>query len=730
MTCKLAPTLHAGRPQPYGATATSRGTNFAVYARAAEVSLLLYPPSDDAGADADAEPVFALELAPALHRTGHVWHCEVAPGVAGWRWLWRVGGAGERDGRWRDNLCLDPWARMVDSCVGAGAFNERERGGGEVYRPRGVVAGEGDLEFDWEDVARPKVAWEELVVYEMHVRGFSVVKGDGDGGVEGTFLGVVERIPYLKSLGVNCVELLPVQEFNEREWGHVNPVSGKPLSQYWGYSTVAFFAPMNRFGRDGTAPKDVVRDFKVMVRELHRAGIEVVLDVVYNHTAEMGLDFLPPGHYGMKTLAPFAYYMLEENGAKFVNHSGCGNTVNCNNPATQELICESLKYWALEMGVDGFRFDLASVLCRDTNGAPIDRPPVVERMTKDPAMRDVKLIAEPWDCGGLYQVGNFPHYGVWAEWNGKYRDCVRRFIKGDSGMIGDFATRVCGSADLYAAGGRKPYHSINFVTAHDGFSMYDLVAYNEKHNEHNGENNNDGESHNDSWNCGAEGETADAAINSMRTRQMKNMMVALLVSAGTPMFCMGDEYGHTKNGNNNGWCQDSALTWFSWKKANAERQGLVRFTQKLISMRRHSPALKHSNFFSDGDVTWHGAHPNSPDWDSPYNFIAYVLHGPEDVYIAFNAGGDQRTVQLPQAGGTWHRVVDTNLEAPKDFSEDPSQHPMSANSYTLMPYSALVLKQINQKAVDDHALLSSAFELIDMSALTEADVADSTKSTQ
>jgi isoamylase len=540
--------------------------------------------------------------------------------------------------------------------------------------------------------------------------------GEGAGG----FLGVVQRIPYLKALGVNCVELLPVHEFNENEWAHVDPMTQEKLNQYWGYSTVAFFAPMNRFGRSGTRPVDVVRDFKVMVRELHRAGIEVVLDVVYNHTAEMGLDFLPPGHYGMKTLAPASYYLLEDGGRKFVNHAGCGNTVNCNNPVTMELICESVKYWALEMGVDGFRFDLASVLCRGTDGAPLARPPVIERMTKDPTLRDVKLIAEPWDCGGLYQVGSFPHYGVWAEWNGMFRDCVRRFVKGDKGVIGEFATRICGSSDLYQKGGRKPYHSINFVTAHDGFSLYDLVAYNAKHNDHNGENNNDGEAHNNSWNCGAEGETDNAGIKALRTRQMKNMMVALMTAAGTPMVCMGDEYGHTKKGNNNGWCLNSPLTWFSWKQAQEQQGALVRFTQKLIHFRRTSPSLRHGDFLSHADVTWHGVHPHHMDWNSTYNFIGYVLHGDEEVYVAFNAGGEERTACMPQSSGVWHRVVDTNLESPKDFSEDPAACPLPGGEYKLAPYSAIILKQCNGKSKQgDPDLLAKAFELADVSGCDE-----------
>lgn len=713
--------LHAGLPAPYGATPARRGlgSNFAVYAREeAAVALVLFRPGNTGGnGDGDVE----LVLDPAVHRTGFVWHCEVRPAVAGWSWLWRVGEAGGGGGRWVDNFCLDPWAKVLESRVGAGEFSRRAKGekAGEAYRPRGLVLGDGDLDFDWEDVARPKVRWEDLVVYELHVRGFTV-QGGGKGA--GGFLGVVERIPYLTSLGVNCVELLPVHEFNENEWAHEDPVSGSKLNQYWGYSTVAFFAPMNRYGRDDSRPLDVLRDFKIMVRELHRAGIEVVLDVVYNHTAEMGDDFLPPGHYGMKTLAPFSYYLLEDGGNKFVNHAGCGNTVNCNNIVTQELIVESVKYWALECGVDGFRFDLASVLCRGTDGAPLDRPPVVERMTKDPAMRDVKLIAEPWDCGGLYQVGTFPHYGVWAEWNGMFRDCVRRFVKGDAGTTGEFATRICGSSDLYQEGGRKPYHSINFVTAHDGFSLYDLVAYNEKHNEHNGEGNRDGEAHNNSWNCGVEGETDDAGVGALRTRQMKNMLVALMTAAGTPMVCMGDEYAHTKKGNNNGWCLNSPLTWFSWKQAAAERGGLVRFTQKLIHLRRATPALRHSDFLSHTDITWHGVHPHHMDWDSGYNFIAYVLHGDQELYVAFNAGGEDRTVCLPKGAGVWHRVVDTNLPAPRDFADKPEESPLPEGEYKLAPFSAIVLQQCGdggESSAGEPSVLANAFELAKVSVSDE-----------
>lgn len=747
--------LHRGRPLPYGCTATAGGgggaaaaadtgaggaLNFSVFAKeSTHAVLLLFPattaaPTADGGNGGDgggggdcdgpaaaAAPV-ELRLDPAQHRTGMVWHVAVAGVPPRTEYLWRIGAA--PDPRWYTNECLDPFAREVSSPTGAGMYNAVDVRGD--YRPRGVVPTVGAPEFDWQGVVPPRIPQHELVIYEMHVRGFTLhadaegaaAAADGGGavadgpakggtkattagggaGTNGTFLGVIDKIPYLRALGVNCVELLPVMEFNETEWSFINPVTNQRLSQYWGYSTVAFFAPMNRF-----AQADATVEFQTMVRELHRAGIEVILDVVYNHTAEMGLDFLPPGHYGQKTLAPGTYYMLEDNGAKFVNYSGCGNTLSCNNPVTAEWIHESLRHWALTMGVDGFRFDLASILTRGTDGAALANPPVVERFTKDPCMRDVKLIAEPWDCGGLYQVGTFPHYGVWSEWNGKFRDVVRQFVKGDRGLKGAFASRLCGSQDMYGPSGRAPYHSVNFVTAHDGFSLYDLVSYNDKHNEHNGENNNDGEQHNNSWNCGAEGETSDPEVRSRRDRQMRNMMVALLVSAGTPMLCMGDEYGHTKGGNNNGWCQDGLLTAFNWTALRDGLDGLPRFLAKLIRLRtRTAPFLARTTFYSGSEIVWHGERPGEPAWDDGYNFLAFTIPDPRpaagaDLYVAFNAGAEARTAVLPPAPdcGSWGRLVDTALPPPRDFSDDPAAHPI-AHTYGLAPYSAVVLVHVRR----------------------------------
>lgn len=646
------------------------------------------------------------DLDAARHRTGHVWHVEVRPAVIGMSYLWRVGK--EKDARWVSNECLDPWARCVDSSVGGRLFNRESAG---EYVPWGVVMEEAER-FEWEDVRKPRVAWKDMIVYEIHVRGFTRL---GGGGYAGSFLGVVERIPYLKALGVNVVELLPVMEFNEREWGK----EGGEVCQYWGYSTVSFFALMNRYGRDGGSVGDVVREFKYMVRELHRAGIEVIMDVVYNHTAEMGNDYVGRGFYGMKILAPFSYYLLRDGGKTFVNHSGCGNTMNCNNVVVQELICESLRYWAHEMGVDGFRFDLASVLCRGTGGEGMEAPPVIERMTKDPAMRDVKLIAEPWDVGGLYQVGRFPHYGAWAEWNGKFRDCVRRFIKGDRGMVGEFATRLCGSQDLYGQG-RKPYHSINFVTAHDGFSMYDLVSYNEKHNERNGEGNRDGEGHNNSWNCGVEGESGDGGVVSLRRRQMKNFMVALLMSAGTPMVRMGDEYGHTQGGNNNGWCQDSGVTWFDWERAVEDVHGMLRFTRKMVWFRRKTESMRKAEFLSERDVEWHGTRAGRPEWGSEYNFVGAVFKGGCELFVAFNAGGQEREVELPRVSGGWERVVDSQLESPEDFAEEGERTELEGGGmYRMGSFSCLVLRQTGGGGGDgiDGGSLCDAFSKMEVEEL-------------
>lgn len=695
-----------GRPIPLGTSSTARGTNFAIYARELHhVTLLLRNP--------DVADCTEISLDPSVHRSGHVWHIEVCPPVSSARYLWRVG---TPDPRWKSNLCLDPYALALDSSQGAHVFNSRSTG---EYMPWGVVLSTEDdpTMFDWQSVPRPRIPKIDLIIYEMHVRGFT----RRDGG--GTFADLVSRIPYLRALGVTAVELLPVMEFNEEEWSAKDPSSGAPLCQYWGYSTVSFFSLMNRYARGG-GPAATIREFQYMVRELHRVGIEVILDVVYNHTAEMGNDFVGPGFYGMKQLAPFSYYLLRDGGSTFVNYSGCGNTMNCNNTAVQDLIINSLRYFAHTLGVDGFRFDLASILTRGTTGEPLSSPPVIERMAKDPSLRDIKLFAEPWDVGGLYQVGIFPHYGVFAEWNGMFRDTVRRFVKGVPGTVAEFATRLCGSQDMYGQG-RSPYHSLNFITAHDGFTLWDLVSYNEKHNHANGEQNRDGEAHNLSWNCGYEGKTQDNGILALRHRQIRNFLLALLVSTGTPMLTMGDEYGHSREGNNNGWCQDGILSWVDWEKAKSEQDGLIRFTSQLIWFRRRWKTLRRNEFLSDKDVTWHGVNVGQPEWRSSYNFLAMTLMGDCELYVAFNCGNEGRNVELPKISGQWGRVVDTNLQPPKDFADWGSERRLDGGTrYGMAPYSCVLLRNLGSASdavstVNNAADLCSAFNKMKVSGIKE-----------
>jgi isoamylase/glycogen operon protein len=539
-----------------------------------------------------------------------------------------------------------------------------------------------DTIFDWQGDQPPLVPYEQLIIYEMHTRGFTI---DPSSGVShpGTFLGLVEKIPYLLNLGINAVELLPIFEFNECENVLKNPKTKRRLYNYWGYSTLNFFSPMARFG--------TIEEFKTMVRELHKHGIEIILDVVYNHTGE-GSE---KGHtYSYRGLANGTYYILGAGG-EYMNFSGCGNTFNCNEPTTSELILASLRFWASEMHVDGFRFDLASILTRDPQGHPVHRPPIVEAISKDPLLANVKLIAEAWDAAGLYQVGSFPSFGRWSEWNGKYRDAVRQFIKGSDGVAGTFASVICGSQDLYGYE-RNPYHSINFVTAHDGFSLRDLVSYNQKHNESNGERNQDGTNDNCSWNCGAEGETTDPKIIALRERQMKNLHLALMISIGTPMILMGDEYGHTRHGNNNTWSHDDALNWQLWGEIE-KNADFFRFYKLMIAFRKMHPVLQRTEFLAPYEIDWHGESPFKPDWSFESRFVAYTLKDRargEDLYIAFNASHNRKTVTLPNPPEQkkWMRIIDTSLKPPFDFIETPGKHPPMPIPYKMESYSTLVSK--------------------------------------
>ncbi|MEU4745986.1 alpha-amylase family glycosyl hydrolase, partial [Actinosynnema sp. NPDC023658] len=536
------------------------------------------------------------------------------------------------------------------------------------YRSRVVAGG-----FDWEGDRPLGLPACDLVVYELHVRGFTRHPSSGV-AAPGTYAGVAEKVGHLRDLGVNCVELLPVFEFDELANDRFDPVAGQALWNYWGYNPVGFFAPKAGYA----AGDDPAAELKSLVKTLHRAGIEVVLDVVFNHTAE-GDDTGPA--ISLRGLDDEVFYLHDDRG-RYLNFSGTGNTVNANHPQVVEFILDCLRFWVSEYHVDGFRFDLASALTRGPDGVPLADPPLVRAIAADPLLRDTKLIAEPWDAGGLYQVGSFPAHGRWAEWNGRFRDTVRRFVKGAAGVAGELVRRLGGSPDLY--GERGPRASVNFVTSHDGFTLADLFSYNEKHNERNGESNRDGEQANHSWNCGHEGPTSDPGVLALRERLTRNALTLLLLSRGVPMLVAGDEFGRTQQGNNNAYCHDDEVTWVDWEQAR-RNPGLTEFTRSLIAFRHAHPALRRDAF--DG-VEWH-----APD-ESPENrVVAVTFSAPDDVvFLAANAFWEPVDVTLPPlpANREWRLFVDTS----DVHREVPDQDRITAG-----PRSVLVLTAVPRGGV-------------------------------
>ena len=559
--------------------------------------------------------------------------------------------------------------------------------------------------FDWGDDRPLKIPIRDTIIYETHIRGLtchpsSQVKHPG------TFQGLIEKIPYLKELGITAVELLPIQEFDEWEIMRKDPTSGKQLMNYWGYSTISFFAPKGRYSSSG-AMGEQVREFKKMVRELHKAGIEVILDVVFNHTAE-GDETGPTLCF--RGLDNTIYYLLDDGGRSYRNYSGCGNTLNCNHPLVRGFILDCLLYWVVEMHVDGFRFDLASILGRDQDGRILENPPLIERIAENAVLRDTKIIAEAWDAAGAYQVGSFPGTR-WAEWNGRFRDDVRCFWRGDSGMVPQLATRLAGSSDLYKESGRSPFHSINFVTCHDGFTLHDLVSYNTKHNEANGEENRDGGNENISCNYGVEGETDDGEINTIRTRQIKNFLATLMLSQGVPMLLGGDEFRRTQRGNNNAYCQNNEISWYDWNLLQKYRE-TFRFTKEIIAFRKRHPSLRRARFFTGRDnalngipdINWHGTALNKPDWSKKSRSLACLIDGSRletdaeyddnDLYLIFNTSEKSLAFSLPKlpSGRKWWRAIDTSLPSPQDIVPDGKEVFIKPNSrYTAASRSTVVL---------------------------------------
>jgi len=661
--------IKEGQPRPLGLLKKSNGINFAIFSEhATKVSICFFKPNDDK---------VALEI-PLENKTGNIWHILIENLPENLEYAYKLDGPiDEAKGYlfYPDNFVCDPMAKQLSW---SNKWSDKKK-----YPPKGKICIE--RPFDWEGIIKPNHPMQDLIIYEMHVRGFT---NDSSSKAQhkGTFLAIIDKIPYLKELGINAVELLPIFEFDECSNSRTNPKTQTKLHNYWGYSPINFFALMNRFTAnvDGLTPTD---QFKMLVKELHRNNIEVILDVVYNHTAEGGnKDHL----INFRGIDNSIYYLLDDEG-NYLNYSGCGNTFSCNHIVTREHILDSLKYWVSEMQVDGFRFDLASILTRDTKGNPMELPPLIESISLDPIFADTKLIAEAWDCAGLYQVGSFPSWGKWMEWNGKFRDSVRMFIKGDVFKQGDFATYFLGSQNLYG-GERSPYHSVNFITCHDGFSMCDLVSYNQKHNEENGEENNDGINENHSWNCGEEGTTHNQKIKSLRKKQMKNFFFALLCAQGTPMISMGDEYGHTKYGNNNTWCQDGAINWFQWDKL-LKNQELSHFVRCLIEFRKNHPLLGKKDFIEPENIEWHSTEPLKATWDNPNGHLALTLKSDDDdfFYFAFNPTPNLVKFNMPTYGDNyhWYRKVDTSLKSPHDF-EEKLNHKIE-KSYLVNPYSSILL---------------------------------------
>lgn len=563
-----------------------------------------------------------------------------------------------------ENVILDPYSRAV---TGQRKWGEKPEGGKDFeYRARVVKSN-----FDWGNIKQLEQPFEDLVIYETHVRGYTKDKSSGVSAL-GTFAGLKDKIPYLKDLGINAVELMPIFEFDEMESARV--VDGVQLYNYWGYNTVSFFAPNTSyaFNEEHNHEGD---ELKSLIKALKENGIEVILDVVFNHTAE-GNEMGPC--FSFKGIDNNVYYMLTPD-AHYYNFSGCGNVMNCNHPVVRSFIIDCLRHWAIEYRVDGFRFDLASILGRDQNGAPMANPPILESLAFDPVLGKMKLIAEAWDAGGLYQVGSFPSWNRWAEWNGRYRDDMRSFLKGDDGMAGNAITRITGSRDLYSPESRGHKASVNFMTCHDGFTLYDLYSYNEKHNEKNGWNNTDGDNNGHSWNCGAEGETDDPNVNGLRRRLIKNAFAALLCSRGPAMFFAGDEFCNTQFGNNNAYCQDNIISWLDWSRLE-EFKEIHDFVRHMIQFRKEHPILRKMTKPSScqfPEISVHNGTPfnASTDYKTKLIGIMYAGRNEEDteddiVFYCMNAYWEPLVMQLPVLPNGKHWHVDTNTNAEYFDGED------------------------------------------------------------
>jgi isoamylase len=682
-----------GQRYPPGANPDKGGTNFSVFSRfATEMELLLFE------APNSPEPFQVIRLDPEVNRTFYSWHVYVEglpPGVA---YMWRVDGPNDVriTGRRfdREKALLDPRARAVTH--DRWDRESAKRPGDNVHASmRGIVVND---DYNWEEDQPLDLPIQKAVIYELHVGGFTRHPSAG-AKHPGTFHALMEKIPYLRELGITHVELMPVMAFDEQDVPKGTGALG--LKNYWGYSPHSFFSPHPGYCISPGAGTHQ-SEFRDMVKTLHRGGIGIILDVVFNHTAENGAEGPVINYKGLSNET--FYHLNPQDRSHYLDFTGCGNTINCNHPVVAVFLLECLEYWVRKMHVDGFRFDLASVLARGEDGNPLYNAPVLWSIEFSDILARTRIIAEAWDAAGLYQVGAFPGYR-WAEWNGRYRDVVRRFVRGDRGLIGEVATRLSGSADLYKPNGRLPINSINFVTCHDGFTLKDLVSYNEKHNHANGDQNRDGTNDNFSWNCGEEGETEAPAIQALRKQQAKNMIAILLLSQGVPMILFGDEVLRTQNGNNNAYCQDNETGWFDWRLTETNKD-MLRFVQKMIAFRKRHPALMRRRFLtgqkSGGqslpDVAWHGFRLNEPHWNDPdARFLSYTLAGTrpeeEDIHVILNMSQDTLESDLPAIPGrVWCLAVDTANPSPIDILDSLAQTPFKSKSYKVWSRSVVVLE--------------------------------------
>jgi isoamylase len=680
------PSANIGQSAPLGATVFLGGVNFSIFSRkASSVELLFFDREED------ARPSRVIHLDPATNQTYHYWHVLVASAQPGQIYGYRVHGPFDPN----NGLCFDPGKILLDPYGRAVIVpknydrNAASRGSDNTASAMKSVIVDPQL-YDWEGDKPLKRLSSQTIIYELHVKGFTRhPSSEVPEKSRGTYCGLIEKIPYLRDLGISAVELLPIFQFDAQD-------CPRGLVNYWGYAPVSFFAPHRAYSsrQDAVGPVDEFRD---MVKALHRAGIEVILDVVFNHTAE-------GNHNGptvcFRGLDNSAYYVLEQDQARYTNYSGTGNTINANHPIVRRMILDSLRYWVEEMHVDGFRFDLASILARDSRGQLMHNPPVLWDIESDPVLAGTKMIAEAWDAAGLYQVGSFVG-DSWKEWNGRFRDNVRSFFRGDDNSLVHFADRLLGSHEIYRHEEREAEQSVNFVTCHDGFTLNDLVSYDHKHNEPNGEDNRDGGNDNRSWNCGVEGPTNDPDVEKLRNRQVKNFLTATLLSLGLPMFVMGDEVRRTQYGNNNAYCHDNEANWFDWSLLT-KHAGLYRFVKLLIArrlLRDTGPERRRISLTQliDGAIkTWHGVGLNQPDWSSQSHSIAFSAELRGEglvVYFAFNAYWEPLSFELPQieGGESWRRWIDTYLEAPQDIVPWQEALGVPDHAYRVGPRSVVVL---------------------------------------